>query len=896
MVKARRIAEVRAEHLLTELLTAQGWGTQRPPTGDLLRQHEYRVFPHLVDIFRGHSKGTRGGDGLPDGLLVDRADGTPLIVIENKPNTGQLDQAVKEATNVYGAACVEAGYSPLAIGLAGASEDDFDLRVFKWNGSRWVAVTYEKQPINWIPNKADTERLQASNSTELRPTIPPPEVLAERADEINRLLRESRIKDEFRPAVVAAIMLALWKSRGAIRKDPRYILGDINQECRKAFWHAKKPDLADSLRVDEANDTLAIKSRRIVTILERLNVTILTAEHDYLGQLYETFFRYTGGNTIGQYFTPRHIARMMADMCDVSKSDIVLDPACGTGGFLIATMNRLVEVDKLSRSRVVQLVKSHLIGFDDEPVTASLCIANMILRGDGSTGVRRGSCFTASDYPVGKASVVLMNPPFPHRKTDTPPEEFIDRALEGLHQGGRLAVILPGSLLVKKEEWRHKILIKNTLNGVIDLPGELFQPYASATTAIVLITKGVPHPAEHPVFFGRIENDGFRLRKGTRVARVGSQIPDIVRAYRHKAVKPGLCGVAIIGRNDEWAPGSYIPTRPLSAHDILEEAELVVRLKSSAIVKFAPQITAMLRDVQSGAVTPVPYLELSGKEASHAATPGTIGASFSIVYGQAEIEDKSWLSKGNRAIIASGGIDNGIYDFCDFDKLIAPPFVTVPRTGSIGEAHVQEWPCAVTSDCLILVPKGEIPLSTLYAAAAVLRRERWRFNYGRKITPDRIATFNLPLDEQLRDRIERYLGRAHEVERLALGITEHSKGSGDGGRKNAPAWTDESAMLSLSSEYEGSTVLELTDIRAGGRRYRMTPPLPYILRSEGDHVFAEVAEFNLYAEARDENEATVELERHLAALIEGYALEDDARLAKSGQKLKQRLLARLKPM
>ena len=103
-------------------------------------------------------------------------------------------------------------------------------------------------------------------------------------------------------------------------------------------------------------------------------------------------------------------------------------------------------------------------------------------------------------------------------------------------------------------------------------------------------------------------------------------------------------------------------------------------------------------------------------------------------------------------------------------------------------------------------------------------------------------------------------------------------------------------MLSLSSEYEGSTVLELTDIRAGGRRYRMTPPLPYILRSEGDHVFAEVAEFNLYAEARDENEATVELERHLAALIEGYALENDARLAKSGQKLKQRLLARLKPM
>ena len=227
-------------------------------------------------------------------------------------------------------------------------------------------------------------------------------MLAARANEINGLLREAHIKDEFRPAVVAAVMLALWFSKGSIRRDASYILKDINDACRDAFVKAGKPDLARSLRVDQANDKLKDKARRIATILERLNVTVLTAEHDYLGQLYETFFRYTGGNTIGQYFTPRHITRMMADICEVTKEDIVLDPACGTGGFLVASMDRILREHHVSRQQMVNIVRKKLIGFEDEPVTAALCVANMILRGDGSTGVLRRIAFTRRTTQLAK--------------------------------------------------------------------------------------------------------------------------------------------------------------------------------------------------------------------------------------------------------------------------------------------------------------------------------------------------------------------------------------------------------------------------------------------------------------------------------------------------------------
>jgi hypothetical protein len=335
---------------------------RRPPVGDLLFQNEYRNFPELAEALSKASK-SGAGYGIPEAIIMSKSGSLPLAVIEAKPLSTEIEQAAAEA-QAYADALWDSGSRPVAIGLAGTSDDEFELRVSKRVGSKWKWVTYDGNPIGWIPTRADLERISTpSGPTEIRPSIPPLSVLAERADEINRLLRESQIRDGLRPVIVGAIMLALWNSKGEIRRDPRYILRDINESCRDAFIRAGKADLARSLRVDEANDKLREKARRIATILERLNVTVLTAEHDYLGQLYETFFRYTGGNTIGQYFTPRHITRMMADVCEVTRADVVLDPACGTGGFLIACMDRLLREHKLSRAQMVKMIQTRLIGF-----------------------------------------------------------------------------------------------------------------------------------------------------------------------------------------------------------------------------------------------------------------------------------------------------------------------------------------------------------------------------------------------------------------------------------------------------------------------------------------------------------------------------------------------------
>lgn len=609
---------------------------------------------------------------------------------------------------------------------------------------------------------------------ESRLTIPPLEVLAERADEINRLLREARVHDAFRPAVVGAIMLALWQSKGNLRKDEDYLLQDINEACKKAFRTAKNPHLQESLRVDEANKKLAGKARCIVSILERLNVHVLTAEHDYLGQLYETLFHYIGGNTIGQYFTPRHIAKMMVDLVEVNSSDIVFDPACGTGGFLVAAMNRILVNESLSRAQMVNLVKKSLIGMDSEPITAALCVTNMILRGEGSTGVHHADCFSSTKFPASKATIVLMNPPFPHEGTDTTPEDFVDRALEGLQQGGTLAGIVPKSLFVKKgakAQWRQTILKQHTLLACIGLPDEQFQPHASVDTAVLVIKKGTPHKANRKVFFARIHNDGFKRRKQVRVPIEGEEISSVVRSFLRRESVPGLCGWEPVG--DVWGAGLYIPPRPVAEDELIAEALNLVRSQSAFSVRYAPQLRVQEAAIAGGELEVYDYPAVRGV-APEAPTDPTVGGQFHIITGQRTLHSKKDLEPGRALVVSSSGTENGFYGFFSGlkDNLIEPVFATVPSTGSFGEAHVQEWPCGVADDCLLLFPKRGVPEELLYIAAAVVRHERWRFSYGMKLTADRISSFPLPMGKDALSHVRSARVDCQRLQQLALEAAE----------------------------------------------------------------------------------------------------------------------------
>ena len=749
---AVRKSERRSEQLLNDLLDSQGWDLRKPPFGDRYVQTEYRDSPALAKALSGASK-SGGGSGIPEAILVD-SELKPLLLVEAKASYDAIQQATDEAM-LYASALVANGFNPLAVGLAGTDAKEFELRVFAHRQDQWVPVTYEGHPINWIPGKVDARRLAVPNSpSEIRPTPPPDYVLAVRANEINRLLREADIKDEYRPTHVAAIMLALWHSKGEIRRQPSYVLRDVNSECRDALLAAGKANLAKSIRVDEANAKLRANTIRIAEILERLNVTVLTAEHDYLGQLYETFFRYTGGNTIGQYFTPRHVTKMMVDVCEASSNDVILDVACGTGGFFVAYMDRLVKDEHLSRTAMVDVIQRRIIGFESEPNTAALCTANMILRGDGSTRICQGDSLTLQDFPVGEASIAVMNPPFPHKNTDTPVERFIERSLEGLQQGGELAVIVPSSLLSKssKGAWREKILAKNTLTAVCQLPDELFQPFASVTTSIVFLTKGRQHPANRKTVFVRIRHDGLLLKKNARVRRDSEpdQVPAAVDAILNSREEPGFSSARSVSGRNEWSAGAYIESALPDEDELKQAIDVQLRCLASFYARYAAEIMAQRKAIESDEVEIRPYREMLSRQklANAKRLPkedGTIGGAFDIYYGMKDLHSRDGMAEGKTLIVSPTESYNGTDGWLEFGTAIEPAFVTVAQTGSIGEAFVQLEPCAVNDDCLLLLPRSHEHgnVAKLVVTAAILRYERWRFNYGRKLTPERIAGFSL---------------------------------------------------------------------------------------------------------------------------------------------------------
>jgi len=108
---------------------------------------------------------------------------------------------------------------------------------------------------------------------------------------------------------------------------------------------------------------------------------------------------------------------------------------------------------------------------------------------------------------------------------------------------------------------------------------------------------------------------------------------------------------------------------------------------------------------------------------------------------------------GESLIISPTEQYNGTYGWLTFKSLINPPFIPVAQTGSIGEAFVQTEPCGVNDDCLILLPKRGKSISTpmLFFAAAIIRLEKWRFSYGRKLTPSRIASYKFKMNHEIED-------------------------------------------------------------------------------------------------------------------------------------------------
>jgi len=277
-----------------------------------------------------------------------------------------------------------------------------------------------------------------------------------------------------------------------------------------------------------------------------------------LGDAFEYLLSVLGSQgEAGQFRTPRHIIDFMVAIIDPKKEDVILDPACGTAGFLISSYKHILKNnssnydpetdtrtfetkdqslseliinsknykgDKLTpdeRSRLAKNIK----GYDISPDMVRLSLVNMYLHGLQAPRIAEYDTLTSEDNWNEYSDVILANPPFmspkggirPHKRFSISSSRsevlFVDYIAEHLTPNGKAAVIVPEGIIFQSGtayKNLRKMLVENYLVGVISLPAGVFQPYSGVKTSILLLDKTLSKKTDK-ILFVKIESDGFDL-------------------------------------------------------------------------------------------------------------------------------------------------------------------------------------------------------------------------------------------------------------------------------------------------------------------------------------------------------------------------------------------------
>ena len=258
-------------------------------------------------------------------------------------------------------------------------------------------------------------------------------------------------------------------------------------------------------------------------------------EHsEKLGDAYEYLLSVLGSQGgAGQFRTPRHIIDFIVDLVEPKKGDRILDPACGTSGFLISSYKRILERntdkrlgDKLSSMEKKQLLNS-IYGYDLDPNMVRLSLVNLFLHGftEDELNVIEYDSLTSEDRWNEYFDVILANPPFmtpkggirPHNrfsiKSNRAEVLFVNYIMEHLTPKGRAGIVVPEGIIFQSGtayKQLRKSLVDKYLIGVVSLPSGVFNPYSGVKTSILILDRELSQKTDK-IFFGKVENDGYDL-------------------------------------------------------------------------------------------------------------------------------------------------------------------------------------------------------------------------------------------------------------------------------------------------------------------------------------------------------------------------------------------------
>jgi type I restriction enzyme M protein len=620
MMEQPKSTEVDAYIFIKENLRALGWDTRNPmrsPKGEVFTQNEC-LHHDEIKACLGHLK--------PENVV--KLSETSFWVIEAKRSHKQLEQALTEAKQYANRFNKGSSISAIIIsGVAGNEGDGYLVKSRFHKNGKYVPITINGKEISSLISKEVATVLLTTNNPAIEDVPVDEKLFLNKAEKINQILHLGAINKNYRARVMAALLLALIDEVPPnIDAPPSVLIDEINSRAKRVLKREDKGEFYNFISISlppTEDNHVKFKRALVSTIQELNNLNIRSAMNsgtDVLGKFYEVFLKYgNGAKEIGIVLTPRHITKWAVEAINVSIHDIVYDPTCGTGGFLVAAFDHIKK--QANAKQIGQFKKYNLFGVEQEPEVVALAIVNMIFRGDGKNNIVEGNCTqknlakkTIDGYPTaaysnskgpGAVSKVLMNPPFALKSSDDKEYRFVQHALDQMEDGGILFSVLPVSVMFESGQekvWRESLLLKeNTLLSVVTFPAELFYPIGVHTIG-AFIKKGLPHPKDQNVFWIRITRDGFVKKKGKRLPNSKepnefNTILPYLKAFivdQHFEVQgvPQFYKLAPIDFSDpllELVPEAYIDSAPISNHDLQAGMEKLVRENAALIIRYAKE-------------------------------------------------------------------------------------------------------------------------------------------------------------------------------------------------------------------------------------------------------------------------------------------------------------------
>ena len=473
------------------------------------------------------------GGKRPDYVLYEKGKDTPLIVIETKKKGANINAAIEQ-----GKFYAETLNAPIVFATDGVyykSLHTVTQKPLLLNGEEVDELIRELTAIQYLQtgsNELDTIPKQVQLSRQELISI---------FNEANNSLRVEGLRAgiERFGEFSNILFLKLFSEIDDLKEKQ-----DFDRKWKWNFYKSKPADeILDyinkivlpeiSAHYNDSNilSALQIKDGRVLKkIIDKLDPLVLTdINSDIKGDAFEYFLKSTTatGNDLGEYFTPRHIVKMMVKLANPQIGEKIYDPFCGTGGMLIESFRHIYNTMPRNERTLKQLKEDTVFG-NEITNTARITKMNMILAGDGHSNIQMKN--SLANPEENQYDVVLTNMPYsqtteygslydiPTKNGDSVCVQHCIKSIDKTSENGRIVMVVPEGFLFRKDlqKTREYMLKKCKLQSIISLPQGVFLPYTGVKTNVVYLTKVKQEETKNHFWYFDVKNDGYSLDNNRR--------------------------------------------------------------------------------------------------------------------------------------------------------------------------------------------------------------------------------------------------------------------------------------------------------------------------------------------------------------------------------------------